>query len=80
MAKSNKFEKTKKLTDSRILGSRMSLKCVVFIIQRQKITANGLNKPKQKVWYVNWVVLETAFERGLVLEIWAKSLKNILTL
>ena len=53
MAKSNKFEKTKKLTDSRILGSRMSLKYVVFIIQRQKITANGLNKPKQKVWYVN---------------------------
>ena len=49
MAKSNKFEKTKKLTDSRILGSRMSLKCVVFITQRQKITANGLNKPKQKV-------------------------------
>ena len=34
---------------STILGSRMSLECVVSIVQRQKIKANGLNKPKQKV-------------------------------
>ena len=27
----------------------MSLECVVFVAQRQKLTANGLNKPKQKI-------------------------------
>ena len=39
-------------TDSTILGSRMSLECVISVVQRQKLTANGLSKPKQKTWYV----------------------------
>ena len=39
--------------DSTILGSRMSLECIVlFRCAGQKLTFNGLNKPKQKVWYV----------------------------
>ena len=32
-----------------MLGNRMSLVFVVSVEQRQKLTANGLNKPKQKV-------------------------------
>ena len=52
MIKLNKIEKTEELIDSRILGSRMSLECVASVLQRQKLMANGLNKPKQKVWYV----------------------------
>ena len=49
MVKLNKIEKKNWRTNSRILGSRMSLECFVSVVQRQKLTANGL-KPKQKVW------------------------------
>ena len=45
MVKLNKIEKAEKLR----LGSRMSLIFVVSAVQRQKLTANGLDKPKQKV-------------------------------
>ena len=45
MAKSNKIEK-KLRTDSRISERRMSLECVVSVVQNQKLTANDLNKPK----------------------------------
>ena len=66
MVKLIKIEKNRR-TDSRIRGSRISLECVVSIVQRQKLTANDLNKPnrpKQKVWYLRWAILETAIERG----------------
>ena len=46
--KLNKTEKTKEQY-STILGSRMSLECVVSMVQGEELTANGLNKPKQKV-------------------------------
>ena len=42
----------------------MSLECVVSMVQRQKIKANGLSKPKQNVSYVRQAILETAIERG----------------
>ena len=64
MIKLDKIEKTEELIDSRILGSRMSLECVASVLQRQKLMANGLNKPKQKVWYVRYAILETVIERG----------------
>ena len=35
--------------DSPILGNRMTLECFVSIVQSQKLMANSLNKPKQKV-------------------------------
>ena len=46
------------------LRSRMSLECVVSIAQRQKLTANGFNKPKQKVLCIKQAILEAAIERG----------------
>ena len=45
----NKIEKTEEHIDSTILGSRMTLECVVSMVPRQKLTANGVNKPEQKV-------------------------------
>ena len=64
--KSVKLNKTEKAKEqySTILGSRMSLECVVSMVQGEELTANGLNKPKQKVWYVRQATLETAIERG----------------
>ena len=44
MTKSNKIEKTEEL----IVGYQEA-KCFVSVAQRQKLTANGLNKPKKKV-------------------------------
>ena len=60
----NKIEKTEEHIDSTILGSRMTLECVVSMVPRQKLTANGVNKPEQKVWYVRQAILETP--RGVV--------------
>ena len=48
--------------DSTIFGSRMSLECPVSMIQKQKLTENGLNKPKQKFWHVRQAILEIAIE------------------
>ena len=50
MIKLNKIEKNWK-TQSRTLGSNMSLECVVSAVQGQgqTPTANDLNKTKQKV-------------------------------
>ena len=45
MAKSNKIEKKLRI-DSRTSERRMSLECVASVVQNQKLTANGLNKPK----------------------------------
>ena len=45
----NKIEKTEEHIDSTILGSRMTLECVVSMVPSQKLTANGVNKPEQKV-------------------------------
>ena len=46
MVKSNKIKKTEEL----IAGYQKAecLPCIVYVVQM----ANGLNKPKQKVWYV----------------------------
>ena len=63
MIKLNKIEKNWR-THSRTLGSKMSLECDVSVVQGQKLMANGLNKPKQKVWYVRYAILETVIERG----------------
>ena len=41
----------------------MSLECIVSVVQRQKLTANGPNKPKEKVWYVRQAILETVIEK-----------------
>ena len=38
----------------------MFLECVFSMVQRQKLRANGLNKPKQKVWHVRQAILKTA--------------------
>ena len=43
MAKSNKAEETEEL----ILGYQEA-ECVVSVVKREKLTANGLNKPKEK--------------------------------
>ena len=51
LIKLNKTEQNWR-THSRTLGTNMSLECVVSAVQRRRPTANGLNKPKQKVWYV----------------------------
>ena len=50
LIKLNKTEQN--WTHSRTLGTNMSLECVVPVVQGQRTTANGLNKLKQKVWYV----------------------------
>ena len=43
MAKSNKIEKTEEL-----IAGYQEAECVVSVVQRQKFTVNGLNKPKHK--------------------------------
>ena len=43
MAKSNKIEKTEEL-----IAGYQEAECVVSVVQRQKLTVNGLNKPKHK--------------------------------
>ena len=52
MAKSNKIEKTEEL-----IAGYQEAECVVSVVQRQKFTVNGLNKPKHKFWYVSKKVL-----------------------
>ena len=44
MAKSNKIEKKEEL-----IAGYQEAECVSSVVQRQKLTANGLNKPKEKV-------------------------------
>ena len=48
IAKSNKIEKTEKM-----IAGYQEAECVVSIVQRQKLKANCLNKPKKKVSYVS---------------------------
>ena len=59
MVKLNKIEKNEELIAQYVVCS-MSLEFVVSVVQRQKLTANSLNKLKQKVWYIRWANLETA--------------------
>ena len=44
----------------------MSLVFVVSVVQGQELTANGLNKAKQKVWYVTFELLWKQSLRGVV--------------
>ena len=44
MANSNKIEKTEEL-----IAGYQEAKFVVSLVQKQKLTANSLNKPKEKV-------------------------------
>ena len=44
MAKSNKTEKTEEL-----IAGYQEAECVVSVLQRQKLTANDLSKPKEEV-------------------------------
>ena len=59
MATSNKTEWKNWRTDSKISVSRMCFS----VLYRKKLTANGLSKPKQKVWDVRQTILETAIEK-----------------
>ena len=52
MAKSNKIEKKEEL-----IAGYQEAECVSSVVQRQKLTANGLNKPKEKVSYVSKKIL-----------------------
>ena len=43
----------------------MSLECFASVVERQKPTANGFNKPKQKNSYVRYALLKQPL-RGVV--------------
>ena len=58
----------------------MSLECVVSVVQREKLMANGLSKPKQKndmSGKLFWKQLLRGVMENSVLKIYAKSLKNV---
>ena len=48
MAKSNKIEKTEKL-----IAGHQEAESVLSLVQKQELTANGLDNPKEKNWYVS---------------------------
>ena len=52
MTKSKKIEKTEKL-----IARHQEAESVLSVVQRQKLTANDLNKPMEKNWYVSKKIL-----------------------